>query len=120
VVPALVGTDTLQKFPNAAVLRAYIFAAMPFWKPGSLTEEETLQITAFLLRQNNLWSAQQDITMDNAATIPVGPPPATATPQPGFFPTSISMNYLPLIVIGVVVILLLVLQKRYRKSHIES
>jgi cytochrome c len=119
-VPALIGTGTLQKFPNAAVLRAYIFAAMPFWKPGSLTEEETLQITAFLLRQNNLWSAQQDITMENAADIPVGPPPATPTPQPSLLSRSISGSYLPFIVIGVVLILLLFLQRRHRKSHTEN
>ena len=40
-IPALVGADALQKFPNAAILQAYIQAAMPFWKPGSLAEEES-------------------------------------------------------------------------------
>ena len=117
-IPAVVGANALQKFPNAAVLRAYIFAAMPYWKPGSLTEEQTLQITAFLLRQNNLWSAQQEITMDNAAGIPVGPPPVTPTPPPTT--VSASVSYLPLIAVGIALLLLLIFQRIFRTSHIEN
>ena len=117
-IPAIVGPNTLQKFETAASLRSYIFAAMPYWKPGSLTEEQTLQITAFLLRQNNLWSAQQEITMDNAAGIPVGPPPVTPTPPPTT--VSASVSYLPLIAVGIALLLLLIFQRIFRTSHIEN
>lgn len=118
-VPAVIGDTTLQKFPNAAVLRSYIFSAMPYWKPGSLTEEETLQITAFLLRENELWTAQQEITMANADQIPVGPPPATATPQPVSAPPS---SRTPLLFFGglIVLIFLLLFLKTFRTKRSEN
>jgi len=70
-VPALVGPGTLQKFPNAANLRGYIFATMPFWKPSSLTEEETWQVTAFLLRQNGLWQGTAELSESNAQAVKI-------------------------------------------------
>jgi cytochrome c len=68
-IPAVIGNHALQKFPNAAVLRSYIFAAMPYWKPGSLTEEESWQVTAFILRQSGLWDGRGEINASNADQI---------------------------------------------------
>jgi cbb3-type cytochrome c oxidase subunit III len=68
-VPALIGPATLQKFPTAANLHGYILAAMPFWKKGSLTEEESWQVTAFLLRQNGLWQGSTDLNETNAGSV---------------------------------------------------
>jgi mono/diheme cytochrome c family protein len=79
-IPALVGPGTLQKFPTAANLRGFIFAAMPSWKPGSLTEEQSWQVTAFLLRQNGLWAARDELNASNADQVRVGVQP-TATPE---------------------------------------
>jgi mono/diheme cytochrome c family protein len=112
IIPAIIGTGTLQKFPDALVLRSYIFAAMPYWRPASLTEEESWQVTAFLLRENNLWTAQEELTASNADLVPVHAPLAAAAPQP---PSSAASRILfPfLIVIGfIVLIFLLVLRKR--------
>jgi len=82
-IPALIGAGTLQKFPDAAALHAYIAAAMPFWKPGSLTEEESWSVTAFVLRTNGLWDGRTELDASNAGQVKVGPPPpATATPAP--------------------------------------
>lgn len=78
-IPAVVGQGTLQKFPDALGLRVYVFAAMPFWKPGSLTDEEAWQVTAFLLRENNLWTSRDDLDESNAALVSVGIQP-TAEP----------------------------------------
>lgn len=39
----------LQSFPDAAVLAAYVQAAMPRWDPGKLTEEQARRITLFAL-----------------------------------------------------------------------
>ncbi len=78
-IPAVIGEGALQKFGNAAALRAYIKAAMPYWKPGSLTDEEAWQATAFLLRENGLWDARADLTSENAAEILLAP---SATPTP--------------------------------------
>ncbi len=68
-VPAVIGKDTIQKFSNAAALQAYIRAAMPYWKPGSLSDEEAWQVTAFLLRENGLWNDSTEIESQNAAQI---------------------------------------------------
>lgn len=76
-IPAVIGKEAaLQKFGNAAALRAYIKAAMPYWKPGSLTDEQAWQATAFLLRENGLWDARQNLSEENAARILFLPPAA--------------------------------------------
>lgn len=82
-IPAIVGPNTLQKFETAASLRSYIFAAMPYWKPASLTEEETWQVTAYILRESKLLPADMELNASNATSVLVGPPVATPTPQPG-------------------------------------
>ncbi|MBI5953074.1 MAG: c-type cytochrome [Chloroflexi bacterium] len=81
-IPPVIGAGTLQKFPDAQALRSYIFVTMPFWKPGSLTDDEAWQVTAFLLRENNLWNSRDDLNGSNATLISVGiPPAAEPTPQ---------------------------------------
>jgi cytochrome c len=79
-ISAVIGDGALQKFPNAAVLRAYIFSAMPYWKPGSLTEEESWQVTAFILRESGLWTAREEINASNADQIMVGAREAVSNP----------------------------------------
>ncbi len=113
-IPPIIGRGALQKFSDAAILRSFIFAAMPYWNPASLTEEQTLQVTAFLLRQNNLWSAPQEITLSNAGQIPVGPPQATPTPQPVL--ATGTKFYAPFLIGLVVLILLVVMQRLFRKK----
>lgn len=115
-IPPIIGSVTLQKFPNAAILRSYIFAAMPYWKPGSLTEEESWQVTAFLLRENNLWTGQVELIASNADLILIGPPQATSTPQPP--PIDASWILFPLLfIVGVIVlILLLIFLRIFRKK----
>ncbi|MBE7550943.1 MAG: c-type cytochrome [Anaerolineales bacterium] len=51
-VPALIGPDTLTKFPTAQDLYAYARAAMPYWSPNLLTDEEYQAITVFLVKAN--------------------------------------------------------------------
>jgi cytochrome c len=70
-IPALIGPGTLQKFPTAANLRGYISATMPFWKPGNLTEEESWQVTAFLLQQNGFWQGNIDLSESNAGEVKI-------------------------------------------------
>lgn len=82
-IPAVIGPDTLGKFADAAQLNAYVRAVMPFWKPGSLTEAESWRVTAFILRENNLWDDTAELNETNAATvkIPRGALTPVATPQ---------------------------------------
>lgn len=92
-IPGVIGESTLAKFTDAAQLNAYIRATMPYWNPGSLTEEEVWRVTAFLLRQNDLWNASTELSASNAAEvkIPRGafltpvitPPPDHAQEQSG-------------------------------------
>ena len=70
-VPAVVGETSLAKFTDAAQLNAYIRATMPFWNPGSLTEEESWRVTAFLLRKNNLWNGTTELDASNAAEVKI-------------------------------------------------
>jgi hypothetical protein len=82
-IPAVVGPTALAKFSNAAQLNSYIRAAMPFWKPGSLTEEDAWKVTAFVLRENRLWSDTVELNATNASgvAIPRGMLIPTSTPQ---------------------------------------
>ncbi len=82
-IPALIGPGTLQKFPTAVALHGYISAAMPFWKPGSLTTEQSWQVTAFLLRQNGFWQGTIELNESNAGSLKLtrGLVPSTG-PQP--------------------------------------
>ena len=59
--PALRGDGTLQTFPNAAALHAYIRATMPRYEPGRLSDDEYWAITAFLL---SLHGTAPDDTLD--------------------------------------------------------
>jgi len=119
IVPAVIGLQSLQRFPNAFVLHAYILAAMPFWKPGSLTDEESWQVTAFVLRENGLWSAQEELTASNADQVPVGPPAATPSPQP--LSTAPARGGVTAIIIGAgSLFLLLVLLRMLRRKQISN
>jgi cytochrome c len=105
-IPAIIGPGTLQKFPNASLLRSFIFAAMPYWKPASLTEEESWQVTAFLLRENNLWTTREELTASNADQVLVSAPQAVATLQP---PAAASWTLTPTLVIVAFIVLTLLI-----------
>lgn len=77
-VPAVIGSGTLQKFADASVLYGYIRGAMPYWKPGSLTDEEAWQVTAFILRQNGMWNGAGELNEANAPQVRVGTGPTPA------------------------------------------
>ena len=70
-IPGVIGGSTLAKFADAAQLNAYIRATMPFWKPGSLTEEESWGVTAFILRQNGFWDDATELGASNAADVKI-------------------------------------------------
>jgi cytochrome c5 len=63
-VPAVIGDQALVRFQTAQDLKQYIHENMPWHTPGSLTEEEYLQLTAFLLRENKI--IQDDTTLDRS------------------------------------------------------
>ena len=54
-------------WPYATTVFDYIKRAMPFNQPGSLTDQEVYDLTAYLLHENGLIKADATI---NAATLP--------------------------------------------------
>lgn len=106
-IPAVVGANALQKFSSAAALQAYIRAAMPFWKPGSLTEEDAWAVTAFLLRENGLWNDAAELNASNADQARL------RAPEP--FPSAAWIFLLPILA-GAAVLLTLGLRIRARKN----
>lgn len=68
--PALLGPDaTLSSFKDGAGLFRYIKRNMPADRPGSLSEVEALQVTAFVLLENGLVSGETKLSMDSLASI---------------------------------------------------
>jgi mono/diheme cytochrome c family protein len=119
-IPAVIGNTTLAKFTDAAQLHAYIRATMPFWKPGSLTEEESWRVTAFLLRQNDLWNAPTELNDSNAADvkIPRGAflTPITTPQLAGSQEQAGTMIWVILLGVVVLIILLMFILKKSRNT----
>jgi len=115
-IPAVIGQTTLAKFTDAAQLNAYIRAAMPFWKPGSLTEEESWRVTAFILRQNNLWDDKAELNASNAANVKI-PRGAFLTPvgtpqQPEVRKgNGTTIWFILIVVLGLIVLFIFILKK---------
>lgn len=119
-IPGVIGESTLAKFADAAQLNAYIRATMPFWKPGSLTEEESWRVTAYILRQNNLWDASAELNASNAADVKI---PRGAFLTPAVTPPSTETqdeengNVIWLIGAGIVILMvLLFILKKFRNT----
>ena len=52
-VPAILGPGTMARFEDARALYDYIADTMPWWSPGSLTPQQSLGVTAYLLRERD-------------------------------------------------------------------
>jgi mono/diheme cytochrome c family protein len=66
--PPLLGVGSLARYKTADELHDNIAKTMPWWNPGSLTEEQAWQVTAYLLRERGELS--DEITLDES-TAPV-------------------------------------------------
>lgn len=95
LVPAVIGDKAdLRKFVNAAGLKAYIKSAMPYWKPGALSDDEAWNVTAFLIRENRLWQGNfilddataQQVILQSIAPTPLATPLDRKGQQPAIFP----------------------------------
>ena len=51
VIPPVLGVGSLGSLSNASEMHEYIERTMPWWNPGSLTNEDAWQLTAYLLRE---------------------------------------------------------------------
>ena len=69
IVPALASPGMLARFDTALDLYLYVKNDMPFQAPGSLSEEEYWQLTAFLLSLNHIDPGLLPLNADRAAGI---------------------------------------------------
>jgi cytochrome c len=81
-IPALIGPGTLAHFATAQDLYNFITKAMPFSKPGSLSQTEYLQALTYLLESNQIIPAGSQIDLASLASITVHAPAPEATPVP--------------------------------------
>ncbi len=71
LVPALISPGLVARFESALDLHNYLRQEMPWQAPGSLTETEYWQLTAFLLRANGIDPGVYPLDARMAATIPM-------------------------------------------------
>ena len=80
-VPPVVGPGLLSAFGDALNLHDFLKARMPWQAPGSLSEKEYWQLTAFLIRENGLDPGDTPLDEQNAKLFTLKPEP-TVTPTP--------------------------------------
>ncbi|NJC95528.1 MAG: hypothetical protein C3F07_12735 [Anaerolineales bacterium] len=79
LIPAVAGPGRLTRFRHAQELHDFIFANMPWWDPGQLSNEEAWQVTAYILKLHNVMPVGLELTETNASAIST----QYAVPQPG-------------------------------------
>jgi cytochrome c5 len=72
VAPAVVGTTALARFSTASDLHDFISTYMPWQDPGHLTEEQNWQVTAYILKLNNI-DPGTELNAKTASQIKLGP-----------------------------------------------
>jgi len=68
--PAIAGAGSLVRFLNSYELKTYISEFMPLFPAGSLTTEQAWDLTAFLLKMNEVQPAGIILGQTNGAAIP--------------------------------------------------
>ena len=82
-VPPLGGENALRRFPTALDLYDYMSKRMPWHNPGSLTENQYWQLTAFLIREQEIAPMTSPLTSQRAGQLRLNPDAAsTAQPEP--------------------------------------
>lgn len=68
-IPPVIGQGALARFQTAAELQMFLKTSMPWQAPGLFDETAYWQLTAFLLRANDLTPEDESIGPENAARI---------------------------------------------------
>ncbi len=66
VAPPLHGPEALSAFQDAVAVKAYVRAAMPRHAPGTLNDEQSYALTAFILKLNRA-PPEEPLNQKNAA-----------------------------------------------------
>ena len=76
-IPRLIGPGALSKFQTAQTLYGFIKGAMPFNAPGSLTDTQYLNLTAYLLEENQLLPKGTRLDVNTLTAVNLAGAPAT-------------------------------------------
>lgn len=66
-IPPVLGYGSLARYSNAQELFKVIYETMPWWDPGSLTEEQAWSLTAYLMRARGEIRADTSLNAGNAS-----------------------------------------------------
>jgi hypothetical protein len=82
-VPPVLGPTALGRFNNAEELHRLIDESMPWYRPSYMTDEQSWQVTAFLLRQQGVMPPKVILNEGNASIFRLRTPaPAVAEERP--------------------------------------
>lgn len=87
-IPPVLGMGSLARYSNATELYDYILHKMPWWNPGSLSEEEAWALTAYLMRSRGEIVNEVSLDLANAPIFRLHVP---ATPVADFRPGAIAL-----------------------------
>ena len=96
--PAIAGNGKLARFANAYELQSFIHGNMPFFPAGSLTSEEALSLTAYVLHMNGSRPEGLTLNRENSAAIPIHR--KVDVPESGITGTLILAGILVLVAVG--------------------
>jgi hypothetical protein len=65
-MPPVLGYGSLARYSNAGELFKVIYETMPWWNPGSLSEEQAWELTAYLMRARGEIRADTSLDAGNA------------------------------------------------------
>jgi mono/diheme cytochrome c family protein len=118
-IPAVIGPNTLTKFATARNMFDYMRAAMPFNAPGSLSEEQYLQLLAYLLEQNKFVTTGAQLDPDLLQQISLRPEPVptpTAGDAVASSDTSSAVVIAIVLLLGMVVLAVLIIRRLSRQA----
>lgn len=78
LIPAVAGPGRLTRFKNAQELHDFIGASMPWWDPGQLTDEESWEVSAYVMKLHKVMPMDFVLSSKNASAITT----QYAVPQP--------------------------------------
>jgi mono/diheme cytochrome c family protein len=87
-VPPVLGVGSIARFSNGEELHLHIAQTMPWWNPGSLSEDQAWEVTAYLLRERG--EMEDDFPLEDG-TAPAIRMHVDITPQMDNTPGSLAL-----------------------------
>jgi len=110
VAPAVVGSAAMAGFSTASDLHKFISTFMPWQDPGHLTEEQKWQVTAYILKLNNI-DPGPELNAQTASRIKLGQGTVQAPKTDG------NNKYILLALATLVLVLLAVWTLQHKPDH---